>query len=445
MTTPTTRRTRMRRHTAWITATLMSAGLVLGACSTEDASTSASGSSSATANTSVSAASSSTDASSTDADSTSGTISDTATAAEAFLDTLSDEERETVLYDYDDETKTTSWSNFPVTFVDRAGLNLTDLTEEQQTAALAVLENLLSDEAYETVSGIMGGDEYLLENSDSTEDSLGQYYIAFFGDPSDTSAFEVQFGGHHLGINATLDGSTDSITFAPTHLGVQPAVYKDEDGNEVQPFDGIYTDAFAFYDSLTEEQQETLTSGDVSMCAPGDTCDFESGEGLTGADLTDEQKELLLDLIANWSEMADDESNATTRAEIEATLDDTVIAWSGETTYDMSTGDGISFSISGPNVYVALEAQQGSAGADVDGVSTSGWGHVHTIYRDPSNDYAGSVEQQEASGMSGGPGGDMGDMDDMGGEPPSGAPGQSDDADSSDSSDSSDTDAADAA
>ena len=44
-----------------------------------------------------------------------------------------------MLYAYDDATKTTSWSNFPVTFVQRAGLNRADLTEEQQTAALAVL------------------------------------------------------------------------------------------------------------------------------------------------------------------------------------------------------------------------------------------------------------------------------------------------------------------
>lgn len=160
------------------------------------------------------------------------------------------------------------------------------------------------------------------------------------------------------------------------------------------------------------------------------------GCGTQCADLTDEQKELLLDLIANWSEMADDESNAATRAEIEATLDETVVAWSGETSYDMNSGDGINFSISGPNVYVAFEAQQGSAGADVDGVSTSGWGHVHTIYRDPSNDYANSVEQQESTGMSGGPSGDMGEMGEgelgeMGGDMAgSGAPAGGADADS---------------
>lgn len=382
----------------------LAAGVVLvsvaltGCATTVSTATPAATSSSTTQSTTTATAS-------TTATTTAQTITDTAAAAEEFLATLTDEQREATLYAYDDETKTTSWSNFPVTFVERAGLNLADLTEEQKTAALAVLEALLDDEAYATVVGIMGGDEYLLENSSSTESSLGQYYIAFFGDPSDTSAFEVQFGGHHLGINATLDGSTDAITFAPTHLGVQPAVYTNENGEEVQPFDGIYTDAFAFFDSLTADQRATLTSGDVSMCAPGDICDFASGSGLTGADLTDEQKQLLLELIANWVGMADEETTAAALAEIEATFDDTLIAWSGETTYDMSTGDGISFSISGSDVYIAFQAQQGSAGADVDGVTTSGWGHVHTIYRDPTNDYAGSVTQQAASGGTGGAGG----------------------------------------
>lgn len=356
--------------------------------------------------TSASASTSMTASTGTWATTTTQTITDTAAAAEAFLATLSDEQREAVLYDYDDETKTTSWSNFPITFVERAGLNLADLTDEQKSAALTVLQALLSDEAYQTVSDIMAGDAYLSEYSSSTDaDVLGQYYIAFFGDPSDTSAWEVQFGGHHLGINATLDGSTDAITFAPTHLGVQPADFTDDSGTEVQPFEGIYTDAFAFFDSLTAEQQATLTSGDVSMCAPGDTCDFETGAGLTGADLTDEQKQLLLELIADWAGMADEQTTADALAKIEATLDETVIAWSGETVYDMTTGDGINFSISGPNVYIAFQAQQGSAGADVSGVTTSGWGHVHTIYRDPSNDYADSVEQQAATGMAGGPGG----------------------------------------
>ncbi|MGO1183598.1 MAG: DUF3500 domain-containing protein [Micrococcaceae bacterium] len=392
------------------TSLVLAGGLALAGCAasatTTDVETVATTTVTSTDTTSSTAAETATDSST---GTTAETIADTAAAAEAFLATLSEEQQEAVLYDYDDETKSTSWSNFPVTFIDRAGLNLTDLTEEQQQAALAVLETLLSDDAYATIEGIMGGDEYLNENSSTTEDSLGQYYIAFFGDPSDTEAWALQFGGHHLGVNADLNGAEETLTFAPTHLGIQPAVYTNDDGEEVQPFDEIYTDAFAFYDSLTADQQATLTSGEVTMCSPGDTCDFATGTGLSGSDLTEEQRELLLEVIAHWAGMAaDDESNNAALAEIDATLDETVIAWSGETTYDMSTGDGISFSISGPNVYLAFQAQNGSAGADVDGVTTSGWGHVHTIYLDPTNDYANSVTQQASAGMGGGPGGDGG-------------------------------------
>lgn len=389
-----------RRVRVAIVSALLAGGLLLGGCTTDAPSTS---SASTSASSSVSSSITTEDASTT-----ATTISSSAEAAQAFLATLSDEQREQVTYDYDDETKTTSWSNFPVTFVDRAGVNLADLSDEQRAAAMKVLEALLSDEGYATVTGIMGGDEYLHEKSSSTEESLGQYYIAFFGDPSDSSAWEIQFGGHHLGINATLDGAADEITFAPTHLGIQPAVYTDSDGNEVQPFDGIYTTAFAFYDSLTDEQKAALYQGSTvanMVCAPGSTCDYPTGTGISGADLTDEQKKLLLDVIANWVGLSDEETTSEALAEIEATLDETYINWSGATAYDMTQGDGIYFQISGPDVYIEFAAQQGSAGADVEGVTTSGWGHVHTIYRDPGNDYAGSVTQQAATGMAGGAGG----------------------------------------
>ncbi|MFE3456565.1 DUF3500 domain-containing protein [Nocardiopsis aegyptia] len=401
----------------WIAAVLLLAALLFTGCAT--AGTTASGAAATTSSTSEAGdAGTETAASATTSEET---ITATAAAAEEFMATLSEEQREQLLHDYDDESKTTSWSNFPVTFVDRAGLNLDDLDDEQRAAAMKVMEALLSEEGYETATGIMGGDEFLLENSSSTEDSLGQYYIAFFGDPSDSGAWQVQFGGHHLGLNATLDGGDDSITFAPTHLGLQPAVYTDEEGNEVEPLSGMYASAFAFYDSLTDEQKAELYQGSEVAnltCAPGGTCDYPTGTGLAGADLTDEQKQLLLDVIANWVGLADEETTAEALAEIESTLDETYVNWSGATEYDMSQGDGIYFQISGPNAYIEFSNQQGSAGADVDGYTTSGWGHIHTIYRDPTNDYAGSVTQQEASGMGGGPGAGGAPSDATGGNPP---------------------------
>lgn len=185
-------------------------------------------------------------------------------------------------------------------------------------------------------------------------------------------------------------------------------MFTDTDGDEVQPLAGMHETAFAFYDSLTDEQKAELYQGSqVSdlVCAPGDTCDYPTGTGLSGAHLTSEQRQLLLDVIANWVGLSDDETTAAELAEIEATLDETFVNWSGATAYNMTEGDGIYVQISGPDVYIEFSNQQGSAGADVDGSITSGWGHIHTIYRDPTDDYAGSVSQQAASGMGGGPGG----------------------------------------
>ncbi|GAA4799948.1 DUF3500 domain-containing protein [Rothia endophytica] len=69
------------------------------------------------------------------------------------------------------------------------------------------------------------------------------------------------------------------------------------------------------------------------------------------------QKELLLELIRNYAGMADDETWATQKAAIEATLDETYVCWEGATSYDTSIDGGIYFKISGPNVYIEFIAR----------------------------------------------------------------------------------------
>lgn len=158
------------------------------------------------------------------------------------------------------------------------------------------------------------------------------------------------------------------------------------------------------------------------VCAPGSTCDFPTGTEIKGSELNEQQKQLLLALISQRTSLTDDASNNATLQPIAATIDDTYVNWSGATVYDMTQGSGIYFQISGPRAYIEFASQQGSAGADIPGVITSGWGHVHTIYRDPQGDYAGTVEQQQGSG----PGAGMGGGPGMGGPnmstPPNGMP-----------------------
>ena len=51
------------------------------------------------------------------------------------------------------------------------------------------------------------------------------YYISFLGTPSEKTPWMLQFGGHHLALNVTIDGDQGILT--PTLTGAQPALYWD--------------------------------------------------------------------------------------------------------------------------------------------------------------------------------------------------------------------------
>jgi hypothetical protein len=79
---------------------------------------------------------------------------------------------------------------------------------------------------------------------------------------------------------------------------------------------------------------------------------------------------MLLELVREWAGiMADGYANAR-MAEITADLANTYFAWSGPT----ANGQAAYFRVQGPTVVIEYAPQGG-----VD--------HIHTIYRDPTNDY----------------------------------------------------------
>lgn len=147
----------------------------------------------------------------------------TVAATEAFLATLDDAQREQVTYDFDDEQKS-GWSNFPVPIVPRNGVPFSDMTQEQQQAAMAILQAALSEEGYKKAVGIMVGDQVVAEKEGKPDlFGLGFYGPAIFGTPSETEPWMLQFGGHHLGLNLTVSGKDNVLT--PSFVGVQPSEY----------------------------------------------------------------------------------------------------------------------------------------------------------------------------------------------------------------------------
>jgi hypothetical protein len=82
------------------------------------------------------------------------------------------------------------------------------------------------------------------------------------------------------------------------------------------------------------------------------------------------QQDMLIELVREWSGIMNDAFAAPRLAEIRGSLAQTYFAWSGPTT----PGSAAYFRVQGPTLVVEY-APQGS----VD--------HIHTIYRDPTNDY----------------------------------------------------------
>ena len=197
-----------------------------------------------------------------------------------------------------------------------------------------------------------------------------EYFLAFYGVPSVGAPWMLQFGGHHLGINMTLSGR--QATLAPSLTGAQPATYSLE-GRTVRPLGDENDRAFALMAALDETQRKQAILGyNVSdlVLGPGQDGRTIQPEGLRASAMSAAQQAMLVDLVREWAGIANDAFAAPRMAEIQASLPQTYFAWSGPTT----NGSMAYFRIQGPTVVIEYAPQR-----SVD--------HIHTIYRDPTNDY----------------------------------------------------------
>jgi hypothetical protein len=289
--------------------------------------------------------------------------------ANAFLETLDAQQRGKVLFEFDGAKKP-SWSNLPVTMVPRNGLPLGELTRPQRAAALEALAAVLSKQGYQKVIDIMNADDQLVKGKNANRFGTEHYYLALFGTPSATRPWMLQFGGHHLGINVTVVGKDSVVT--PTHTGTQPDSFT-RDGKTVRPLGSENDLAFKLVNMLDAEQQKQAVLAPKPRnlaLGPGQDGKTIPPEGLKCASLKEDQRAVLLDLIGAWVNILPNESAASRMAALKAKIDETYFAWYGPTT----NGSAAYFRIQGPTLLIEYAPQGGT-------------GHIHTIIRDPSNDY----------------------------------------------------------
>ena len=187
----------------------------------------------------------------------------------------------------------------------------------------------------------------------------------------------IQFGGHHLAINITLAG--DKGTLAPSHTAAQPARYEIE-GKTVRPLGHETDKAFDLFSSLDENQKKKAVIGAQMrdlVLGPGRDGQMIQPEGIKGSDLTDKQREMLLDLAGEWTGIQNETFANGKMDEMKKNAADTWFAWSGPS----EKGGAAYFRIQGPTVFIEYAPQR------LGGDPTN---HIHTIYRDPTNDYGRS-------------------------------------------------------
>lgn len=288
------------------------------------------------------------------------------------------------------------WSNLPTGVVmqadrgrtggpfERNGVAFGALTKMQQDAALALVAATLSGPGYQKIIDIVNADQVLEETVGPTRPpqnrvrfGRGEYHLAILGVPSVSQPWMMQFGGHHLALNVTLVGSASVLT--PSHTGAQPTTYTFE-GRTVRPLGHEEDKAFALLASLTPAQQkEAMLNYKIAdlVVGPGEDGKTIQPEGVRASSFSSSQKDGLVDLASEWVGILNQTEAAARLADIRSNLSTTYFAWSGATTRE----GGAYFRVQGPTVLIeyAPQSTRGNDGRP---------DHVHTLYRDPTNDYA---------------------------------------------------------
>ncbi|MFD5257333.1 DUF3500 domain-containing protein [Streptomyces bobili] len=305
-------------------------------------------------------------------------------AADAFLKTLSDDEKDTALYEFGDDAKTTGWSNFPTGGVKRNGIEFAGLDDAQKKAALKVMEAALSEQGYKELQDIRAADDYLAEAQGSgggrgpgggDEYSSDKYYLAFFGEPSETEQFMVEFGGHHAAYNITY--YKDDVSLSPTLTAIEPQTFE-LNGTSYAPLKDKRDTTMAAIAALSDselEKAEISGSFDDLLLGPGNDGPFPDPEGVVVGDLSQQQQDKVTAMIRTWVDDLDEEAAEALIAKYVSAYGETYIGWSGATDID---NEETYVRVDGPAVWIEFSNQGGIV---LDGV------HQHTIFRDETADY----------------------------------------------------------
>lgn len=306
--------------------------------------------------------------------------------ANLYLATLDESQVANSVFAFDSDAKHT-WSNLPTNMVQRAGITIGEMSDEQYSAFEGLLNALLSDEGLARIKAIFVADDYLNEfaNNSRFAWSSDNYYVSFYGEPALEGAWGFQLTGHHLALNMTMVNGHVSLT--PTLTGVEPVAFT-YDGSDYDPLQALSETGFALVNALDADQisMASLTvaggrGGNIVLGAGEDGTVAPAQQGILVSTLTAEQQALVEAVIHSYFGIADEAIAQELVAEYVAEFDQTTFGWSGET--DSTTATRSYYRLHGPSLWIEFSME----GAIGEGVGDF---HYHTMMRDLTNDFGAS-------------------------------------------------------
>jgi hypothetical protein len=311
-------------------------------------------------------------------------------AAIRFLADLTPEQRGRTAYPTDD-LEWRKWNN--VHRYARQGVSFKEMTETQRVRAFDLLRAGLSARGLEKSRAVMRLNGHLGELIGNLEE-YGEYlyWLTVMGQPSDTAPWGWQLDGHHLVINYFVLG--DQVVMTPTFMGSEPVVARSGRYAGTRVLEREEEKGAALMASLTAEQRAVAvlpspkTRGNALAQAFRDNLVLDYA-GIRATALTEAQRGLLLDLVAEFVENMDDGHARVKMTEVRAHLADTWFAWMGGTGPDAV----FYYRVHSPVILIEFDHQGPIALPGDRQVPTRE--HVHTVVRTPNgNDYGKDLLRQ---------------------------------------------------
>ncbi len=302
-------------------------------------------------------------------------------AAKRFVESLSGDQRDKTVFEYMDGERI-FWYYPPV---NRHGLPLRDMDDDQRQLAYSLMETGLTAESFEKAKLIIEHESVLgpLEKEAGVVSFVRDpdlYYWTMFGDPSaDGEPWGWRVEGHHISLNFSLWGD-EFISMTPFFFGANPAEVRKGPKKGLRILDEREDLAFELMNSLDKGQTSRAT---IYSEAPYDILTYNASrvslppeEGLPASKMNDTQKDILRSLVKVYIDQVPSDMAAQKWARLESEgFGGLHWAWGGPA----QEGKEHYYRIHGGNFVVEFDNRQNGAN------------HIHSVWRDVENDFANDV------------------------------------------------------